>query len=233
MVNFILCIDVDRDAPFPVKGIPHAVSLPLQNRPGITGESPWKAATIKGTMEGMSLLLPLLNDKNINPVLFHEARTLDMIRKENPRLFRKITNDSFQHGLHGVDHEDYSGKLTGIQLERSVKESLLKKGIEIVSECVNEKITLFRAPYMEQDSDLLDILVENGITQDSSEYLESTFAIYPRRKGDLIEFPVIKTPRDEFFKGMYTYLWPFFEGKRSIEEIISIYTKLANTEKEK
>ncbi|MHA2297530.1 MAG: polysaccharide deacetylase family protein [Candidatus Hodarchaeales archaeon] len=232
MISFIVCVDLDRDAPFPVHGISHAVSIPLQDMSISELRDPVKAMTIEGTRQGLLQLVTLLNDLEIPAVFFHEARTLQMLDRDCEDLIDDLKVLNLQHGLHGFDHEDYSGKMTGVKISRLEQQSLIEKGKELVNEITGEEISLFRAPYMELGDHLPGLLVEADIFQDSSIYREATTAVAPEVSGKIVEFPVIKTPKLSSFDGMYTYLWPLFEGSRSLDEITKNYLALLDNSKD-
>lgn len=226
MVSFIVCVDLDRDAPFPVKGISYAVSMPLQEKLTSELREPVSSAVIEGTGKGLSLLIDVLNDLDIPAVFFHEARTLALLKEFYPVVIDQLKTLDIQHGLHGLDHEDFSGNLTGVKLTKVKQEKLIYEGKKLVQDSLDVKINIFRAPYMEPGEHLFDLLVNAGIYQDSSYYKEATAAIAPEITGELVEFPVIRTPKRSAFDGMYTYLWPLFEGNRSLEDVTANYLSL-------
>ena len=86
---------------------------------------------------------------------------------------------------------------------------------------------------MRLSSNTIDILEELGFSYDSSIYKQSETGIFPyRTKKNIIEFPVIKTPKESSMKGMYTYLWPLFEKTRSEEEVVKNYIQILKNSKE-
>ena len=135
----------------------------------------------------------------------------------------------FEYGIHGYDHEDLTGEDTGLSLNMEEEASIIKKAKDELEGLFLTKIIGFRAPYMKLTSNTLKILSTLGFIHDSSVYKESKSGIKPYRTTEgVVEFPVIKTPKESPMKGMYTYLWPLFENKRTLEDTIDNYVHLVN-----
>ncbi|MCK5305208.1 MAG: polysaccharide deacetylase family protein [Candidatus Heimdallarchaeota archaeon] len=233
MVYIFLCVDFDRDAAFPAIGHKHAVSQPKQAEMQDILADPEKSAEIQGSIEGFGQILSVLIQKKLPTVFYFEARTIDLISKRHPEFLERLNQPFFEMGVHGYDHEDLVGEETGLPLEKQEEFNLIKKAKERVEELFSTKVIGFRAPYMRLTENTRKILVDLDFVYDSSIYQESDKAIIPYSdEHGRIEFPVIKTPKESLMKGMYTYLWPLFEGKRGIKEIISNYIQLIHNSTE-
>jgi peptidoglycan/xylan/chitin deacetylase (PgdA/CDA1 family) len=168
-----------------------------------------------------------LIENKIPTTFYHEARSLKLFKENHQNLFYILKQPFFEHGLHGYDHEDLTGEDTGVKLSREEEFELLKSAKTEIESILSTKTYGFRAPYMKLSKNTINILNEIDFVYDSSIYKLSEKGISPYRINEnIIEFPVIKTPKESLMKGMYTYLWPLFEGKRSEEEIIQSYVQI-------
>lgn len=234
MVFIFICIDFDRDYAVPMEGYKHAVSKVLKDESNEDLRNPELAVSLRGTVESATLLFPYLKNNRVPTTFYYEARTLNLFKSKYPRLFDLLKQPFFEHGLHGYDHEDLTGEESGIKFSHEEEYALLKSAKEEVERLLSTTIYGFRAPYMKLSKNTLPILSRLGFNYDSSIYRETETGINPYKTSDnLIEFPVIKTPKKSM-GGMYTYLWPLFEGKRTEEEIIRNYVQIVrNSEKKK
>ena len=233
MIYIFLCVDFDRDAAFPALGHKHAVSQPKQAEMQYILADPEKSAEIQGSIEGFDQILSVLIQKKIPTVFYFEARTIDLISKRHPEFLERLNQSFFEKGVHGYDHEDLVGEETGLPLEKQEEFNLIKKAKERIEELFSTEVIGFRAPYMRLSENTQKILKDLDFVYDSSIYQESDKAIIPYSdEHGVIEFPVIKTPKESLMKGMYTYLWPLFEGKRGIKEIVSNYIQLIHNSTE-
>lgn len=226
LIYIFLCVDFDRDAAFPKIGYKHAISKSKQSETQEILSNPEKSVEIQGSIDGFELLLAYLIDKELPTVFYFEARTIDIIAKQHPEFFKKMNQKFFEIGLHGYDHEDLLGEETGLPLNKEEEFNLIKNAKEKVQQLFSTKVLGFRAPYMQLSDNTPAILTDLDFVYDSSIYIESDKAIMPQIGQTLIEFPVIKTPKESLMGGMYTYLWPLLEGKRGIKEIIRNYELL-------
>ncbi len=233
MIYIFLCVDFDRDAAFPALGHKHAISKPRQTEIQDILTDPEKSAEIQGSIEGFDQILSFLIKKKLPTVFYFEARTTNLISKRHPEFLKRLNQPFFEKGVHGYDHEDLVGEETGVPLEKQEEFNLIKQAKEKIEELFSTEITGFRAPYMRLSENTQKILLNLDFVYDSSIYLESDKAIIPYSdEHGMIEFPVIKTPKASLMKGMYTYLWPLFEGKRGIKEIVSNYIQLIHNSTE-
>jgi peptidoglycan/xylan/chitin deacetylase (PgdA/CDA1 family) len=233
LVYIFLCVDFDRDAAFPALGHKHAVSKPRQAEIQDVLTDPEKSAEIQGSVEGFGQILSFLIQRKLPTSFYFEARTIELISKRHPEFLKRLNKSFFEMGAHGYDHEDLVGEETGIPFEKQEEFNLIKKAKEKIEELFSTKIIGFRAPYMRLSENTQKVLMDLDFVYDSSIYQESDKAIIPYSdEHGLIEFPVIKTPKESLMKGMYTYLWPLFEGKREIKEIVSNYIQLIHNSTE-
>lgn len=234
MVYIFICIDFDRDYAIPLQNHKHAISNVLKSESEEITNNPEFSASIKGTIESFNPLMTYLNDFKIPTIFYYEARSLNLFNRLQKKQFKLLKRHYFEHGVHGYDHEDLSGEDTGVKFSKNEETELLKNAKKEVEDLLSTEIYGFRAPYMKLSSNTIEILSKLGFKHDSSIYKSSERGIIPYRIDENItEFPVIKTPKESEMKGMYTYLWPLFEGKRSKEEVIQNYIHIYKNSVEK
>lgn len=233
MTYVFICIDFDRDYAIPIKNFRHAVSDNKKDESEEIIRDPELAISLNGTVQSFYPLITYLINKQIPTTFYYEARTLTLFKRKHSNLFNMLNQPFFEHGLHGYDHEDLTGEDTGIAFSKTEEFELLKSGKLKIKNLLSTEIQGFRAPYMRLSSNTIDILEELGFSYDSSIYKQSETGIFPyRTKKNIIEFPVIKTPKESSMKGMYTYLWPLFEKTRSEEEVVKNYIQILKNSKE-
>ena len=230
MVYVFICVDFDRDYAYPVKNIQHAISKPIQLKASnelLT--DPEKSLSIKGTINSFNPFLMYLIDKKLHSTFYFEARTTRIFLQQVPESAQMFKQSFFEFGVHGYDHEDLTGEDTGVKLSKEEEKTVIKKAKDELEKLLSRDMDGFRAPYMKLTDNTLEILSTLGFIHDSSVYVESECGINPHKtKKGIVEFPVIKTPKESSMKGMYTYLWSLFENKRSLEETVSNYLQLVN-----
>jgi len=202
-------VDVDRDVNECVPGRVDAVSL----------RTPGDGARYTSSEAGVNMILDILDDIGIGATFFAEARTLDN------------ADISFGHNevaMHGLDHEDMTGHVSGIQLTEDELNDIMRTSYNIIRDRTGNVPKGFRAPYMRTNGTIMNILPKFGITYDSSSYSELGTKMYPNDLGNgLKEIPVPVTV-DGNGKRMAAYLWPMHEGAREFSE----YIRMADTVKE-
>ncbi|MCE7742551.1 MAG: polysaccharide deacetylase family protein [Candidatus Heimdallarchaeota archaeon] len=234
MSYVFICIDFDRDYAIPMDKHKHAVSNIIKNESEEITKDPELSVSLKGTIESFNPLITYLNDNKVPTTFYHEARSLKLFNKLQQNSFSKLNQPFFEHGLHGYDHEDLTGEETGIKFSEDEEFELLQSAKKEIENLLSTEVHGFRAPYMKLSSNTIDILSKLEFTHDSSIYKQSEAGIFPYKiNDDIIEFPVIKTPKESVMKGMYTYLWPLFEGKRSEEEVVKNYVQILKNSKDK
>ncbi|MFW9851731.1 MAG: polysaccharide deacetylase family protein [Candidatus Thorarchaeota archaeon] len=233
MVYIFIKVDFDRDAAFPMKGKKHAVSKSIQLKEIEKTNNPIKSAMLEGTQRSVEFFLPYLTDKKIPTTFYFEARSINIFLDRNPEYLKKLNQSYFEFGIHGYDHEDFLGLETGLTFSEKEEYNIISKAKKKVEALFSKNVVGFRAPYMRKSVNTNRILESLGFIYDSSVYQKTISAIFPYYETkNLIEFPVIKTPKDSKMKGMYTYLWPLFEGKRDPEDICSNYLELVKNSKD-
>jgi peptidoglycan/xylan/chitin deacetylase (PgdA/CDA1 family) len=225
-------VDFDRDYGCPITHLKHAVSKPIHLHNPELIDNPQDAFSIRGTTEGFDILIQYLLDEKLPTTFYFEARSINMFNDRYPEKTKLFKLPLFELSVHGYDHEDLTGKETGIVFTKLEEEKIIKKAQTDLEALFSTKMIGFRAPYMRITNNTTNILSNLGFTYDSSVYQESIRAIYPYPiNEDLVEFPVIKTPKESPMKGMYTYLWPLFEGSRKIEDTIKNYLQIVENSK--
>ena len=197
-------VDVDRDCNIPVKGTSVAGSIDRG-----AGESP----RFSSSAEGLPVLADLLDDLGVRGTFFIEGRTAETIDCS--------CLEGHCIGLHGYDHEDLTGRETGVVPD---VESVLKKGFDAVTDAVSAP-TCFRAPYMSADERVLEAVRSLGIRADSSVYTAVGGPTAPFGSSGMTVYPVPKA-KDRNGKTIAAYLWPMHEGKRRPEDYIEMASGL-------
>jgi len=202
MKELCITVDVDRDVNDAKPG--SVASISLDRGKGI-------APRFESSKKGVSILLDLFNDIGVEATYFVEARTISNI---GPVLTGKSI------GLHGLDHEDFSGEKTGITLDEGDKRDIIERAISLIRDFTGTQPKGFRFPYMATDDVTLSFLPEYGMRYDSSyyAYLDKGIGPYKLPNG-MTEFPVPKA-LDANGRSITSYLWPMHEGKRKAEDFM-------------
>lgn len=193
-------VDADRDVNIPVPGSAAAGSIDRGS-----GTAP----RFTSSERGMTILTELLDDLGVRGTFFVEGRTAEETGCS--------VLSGHCIGLHGYDHEDLTGKETGIVPD--VPE-VLRKGYEAVSDRISRP-TCFRAPYMSTDGGVLETVRSMGILNDSSLYTDIGGPSGPYQVRGMTEYPVPKA-RDSRGKVIAAYLWPMHEGKRVPQDYVDM-----------
>ena len=204
-------VDLDRDVNDPVIGSSAAISLDRGD-----GNAPRFTSSEKGT----GIILDLLDDLGMKATFFAEARTL-----ERTHVGRTISGHEV--GMHGLDHEDFTGSRTEVYLGHGEMRRIVEKSIQIIRDEVGRSPVGFRSPYMDPNEEMLDFLYEYGISYDSSRYTYVSDRIVPTPSGSicLTELPALKGA-DAAGKAITSYLWPMHEGKRGPGDFISFFDRV-------
>jgi len=201
--EFCFTVDVDRDVNECVPGRRDAVSLRCSGARYTSSEA------------GTNILLDILDEIGIKATFFAEARTLENIN------FEAGNNEV---AMHGLDHEDMTGKVSGVHITDGELHEIMNTSMSIIKERTGKVPKGFRAPYMRTDARIMNTLKKNGIVYDSSVYADVSKTMYPYDTGNgVIEIP-IPVARDGNGKKIFGYLWPMHEGLRKPED----YIKMAN-----
>ena len=197
-------VDVDRDCNIPVRGTSVAGSIDRG-----AGESP----RFSSSAEGLPVLADLLDDLGVRGTFFIEGRTAETIDCS--------CLEGHCIGLHGYDHEDLTGRETGVVPD---VEAVLKKGFDAVTDAVSAP-TCFRAPYMSADDRVLEAVRSLGIRADSSVYTAVGGPTAPVGSSGMTVYPV-PMAKDRNGKTIAAYLWPMHEGKRRPKDYIEMASGL-------
>lgn len=156
--------------------------------------------------EGASVLSELLDDLNVRGTFFAEASTLECAGASSV--------SGHEVALHGYDHEDFTGHVSGIPMEEDEIRDVMERSVNTVKDLTGTAPRGFRAPYMRAHEPLMNMLKEYGIAYDSSEYADLGRTILPYRKWGITEIPVPRG-KDVSGRAIAAYLWPMHEGNRS------------------
>ena len=204
----ILCftVDLDRDVNEPAYGSVAAVSKDRGE-----GNAPRFTSSGRGT----EMIVDLLDELGIRGTFFAEARTL-----HRSRAFEHISGHEV--GLHGMDHEDFTGDKTSIHMDEGDMRDIIERSISLIRDCVGYQPKGFRTPYMNVNDALMSFLPEYGIRYDSSYYAYIRPEMNPYRlESGIVEIPV---PKGLDSKGgsFTSYLWPMHEGERGPDDFIAL-----------
>lgn len=194
-----LCVTVDFD---------RDVNRAVPGRRGAVSSEDMTCRTVS-TMEGSILLSEMFDDLGIRATFFAEAATLQLVGASSL--------SGHEVGLHGYDHEDFSGHVSGLPMTVPEIEDVMERSVSAVKDAVGTAPKGFRAPYMRTHGPLMAMLKDYGIEYDSSEYSDLGRVMLPYRKWGITEIPVPKG-RDASGRAVAAYLWPMHEGSRSPED---------------
>ena len=111
--------------------------------------------------ENMDTIFKFLDETNLQATFF----IVGWIAEKYPEVVKRINNQGFEIGSHTHYHQ-----LMYDQSRHQVKEDLTKS-IDVLESLTGKKVRCFRAPgfsIKQQNKWALEVLVENGITHDSS-----------------------------------------------------------------
>lgn len=193
-------VDVDRDCNIPLPGSSAAGSIDRGD-----GTQP----RFSSSETGLPIIADLLDDLGIKGTFFLEGRTAELTD------CGCVSGHCI--GLHGYDHEDLTGKETGVIPDIA---EVLRMGFDAVSDSVSAP-TCFRAPYMTADDSVMSAVMGLGIRADSSVYTGIGGPTAPYRRNGMTVYPVPKA-KDSNGKTIAAYLWPMHEGRRIPDDYIGM-----------
>ena len=192
-------VDVDRDVNQAVQGSPDAVC-------------PGGCTRFSSSYEGLKIFIEVLNELGIKGTFFMEGKTAEVISADcDLRDLMKI----HEIGCHGYNHEDLTGKDSGVILTNEEIKAAVERGINAVKEVFKKDPRGFRAPYLHYDDRIQAIISNLGFKYSSSTVKVDDECVCSENK--ILEIPVLKT-RDSGGRWMQSYLWPLHEGKRSLAD---------------
>jgi len=214
-----LTVDVDPDANRPQPGRTDAVTA------GAGG-----AVHVDGCRTGMHLLAGVLDHCGVQCTFFWESRTLTQIAESTPSLLERICGqERFEHGCHGLKHEDFSGAASGRALNRAETLVVVREASAIFSSVFGHAPGGFRAPYCRLTDDLAAVLRELRYRYDAS--LTGgpplrPFALRGAEGGETLwEVPLCRW-KDCDGRPISGYLWQLFEGRRTAESYLELAASL-------
>ena len=201
-------VDVDRDVNECVPGRAEAVSLNSDNGRRFTSSE-----------EGTDILLDMLDEIGIKATFFVEARLM-----ENT----DICFGSNEVAMHGLDHEDMTGEISGVHLSDDSLEYIIRTSADIIKDHTGSMPKGFRAPYMRTDQRISDMVRASGVDYDSSTYADLNRSMHPHMTDNGLTGIPVPVAADSEGKRMSAYLWPMHEGIRGPDG----YIRMANVVKE-
>lgn len=203
-----LTVDVDRDVNLACQGEICSIS------------NGGKHPRFDSSARGLEIIADLLDEMSIKGTFFWEGRTAEVLSE---RMDLRSLMRHQEVALHGYDHEDFTGKETGIPLDRESTKAILDKGTAVLDHIFGKRRRGFRAPYQRVTDILLDELRGSDFLYDSSDTVELSNGMVNayRLPNGLPEAPVCWS-RDGRGKKIVSYLWPYHEGKRPITDYLDL-----------
>lgn len=216
-----LTVDVDPDANRPQPGQADAVS------PG----HPPGEAKFEGCVEGLYVLLRMLEEMSLPATLFWAGRVLEQVVMRDPDVTHRARhNPSLEHGCHGHLHEDFAGKVSGIPLGLDQTRAVLQRARKLFPPVFRSEPRGFRAPYCRLTPELIQALVQEGYAYDTSvtRRPSAEWRLRPYRlqgAPELWELALCQS-KDRQGKPMSGYLWQLFEGNRHVDDYVHFISSL-------
>ncbi|MFP4029318.1 MAG: hypothetical protein ACLFWL_16140 [Candidatus Brocadiia bacterium] len=209
-----LTVDVDPDANSPVGGRPDAISRGQSGR-----------VKTRASREGLRIIRNICHELSIPVCLFWEARTLRLFNKLTPALLEDVLSENdWEHALHGFRHEDFAGEVSGQPLGSDETFRILHKATDIVTSLTKRNISAFRAPYCRLTEPVKNALIKLGFAYDASltQTLGTDSKLKPlclatRDSAPLFELPLCRGT-DQSGHPISCYLWQLFEGNRQPDD---------------
>ncbi|MFX0183965.1 MAG: polysaccharide deacetylase family protein [Candidatus Hodarchaeota archaeon] len=229
-INVAICMDIDRDAAFPKKGVTHGVSLSSHYRSINEWKDPLKFS-LKGTIKGITNLLTIFEEKNLPLTLFIEAGVVEKTIEEIPNFFYTLRGIGSDFGLHGLYHEDLTSKESGVPISRNQERLILEEALCIFKRYFKQEPVGFRAPYLKLSENTIELLAKNRFLYDSSviETANHVPYIYENKNHKIVEVPILRYKTDS--NPFILYLWTLFEFIRPVNQIIKIIQKIIDNTK--
>ena len=219
-----LSLDVDPDANVPRAGSPTAVSAGHD-----TG-----GVSLESCRRGLQTVSDIIEQLSIPCTLFWEGRALEHFCDSASGLVTRFSDESrFEHGCHGLKHEDFAGTVSGRPLGGAETLAVVEAASEICRSAFGVRPSGFRAPYCRLTDELVEALSDLDYKYDASvmrrpgpnwDLRPYALASGPDRSA-LWEIPICRTS-DGKGKPISGYLWQLFEGKRSAQEYLDAIAAL-------
>lgn len=192
MTKLVFSVDVDRDVAWP------------QNGSHVGGSKHHFEPSFESSKKGFFALLGLVNELLVPTTFFFEAATAKRI---GPVVL------GHEVACHGFDHEDFTGKKTASPLPPAQRRAILQRAKKVLEDLFESRVYGFRAPYLHWDAPLLEMLVQNGFSYDSS-------VVQGRLEKPPLPELFLPNWSDQNGKPLSGYLWPLMEGKRTVEDYV-------------
>jgi len=210
--------DVDPDANRPVPGSTEAVTAGACD-----------SVRTDGCLEGMRRLVGVLEELELPCTFFWEARTLGEFVDSAPELLEHTSHgEQFEHGSHGLRHEDFTGLKSGIPLGGDATLGVLKEATALIQSVLGRRPDGFRAPYCRLSVELISALGKLGYRYDASLTMVAEgggslqpFGLRPSGGQSLWEVPLCRG-KDRKGKPISSYLWQMFEGRRRVADYVRL-----------
>jgi len=209
-----LSVDVDPDANRAAAGRPDAVSAHC-------GAS----VSLEACAQGLDVLAEIVEKMQIPCTLFWEARTLQALSEAGaPAIEHLLRSPEVESGCHGLRHEDFEGKESGVPLHDEDTLAVLREATDVIAQHAGVRPRGFRAPYCRLTPALEAALRTLGYAYDAS---------LTRTAGDSWDLRPYALPggptelalcraRDQSGKPITSYLWQMFEGRRTPDDYMRL-----------
>jgi len=216
--------DVDPDANRACPGRVDAVS------PASGG----KDACLEACGEGLKALVPVLERLGIPCTFFWEARSLQTLRRaEAGTLDRILGQPAFEHGCHGLRHEDFSGRESGVRVGAAETLAILDEATRLVASQTSVRPVGFRAPYCRLTPGVRRALRKLGYAYDASVtrvpgqgWTLRPYELPGGMSGRVVWELALCRGLDRSGRPITSYLWQLFEGRRQPEEYVEFASSL-------
>ena len=220
-----LTVDVDPDANRPSPGRIDVVSP----GPGV------EDARLEACGDGLEALASVLDKLHIPCTFFWEARSLQTLRRDAADVVdRLLSNKAFEHGCHGLRHEDFSGRDSGVRVSGEETLAILEEASRIVASETGRRPVGFRAPYCRLTPELQQALCRLDYAYDASQTRAPTqaWSLRPYKLPDessgrgLWELALCRG-HDRDLRPITGYLWQLFEGRREPRDYVEFASTLS------
>jgi len=208
-------VDVDRDVNLACHGEICSIS---NTRNGD------RSPRFTSSAQGLQMILELLRESGVRGTFFWEGRTADEI---SDGLDLAKIMEGHETAVHGYDHEDFTGKETGIPLDEGQVREVLDRAETALDRTFGRNRRGFRAPYQRTSAPLMAELCRRRYLYDSSDTAPMVSGkVSPYRRPDgLLEAPVCWS-LDRKGRKIVSYLWPYHEGNRPMTDYLEMMDQL-------
>jgi peptidoglycan/xylan/chitin deacetylase (PgdA/CDA1 family) len=213
-----LSVDVDPDANRAAPGRPDAVSARC-------GES----VALDACGQGLDVLAEIVQDMAIPCTLFWEARSLRALADAGaPALDYFLHSPEVESGCHGLRHEDFQGKESGVPLDEHDTLAVVREATDVIAQHAGARPRGFRAPYCRLTPALEAALLSVGYAYDASltRAAGSSWGLLPYALPSGLAELALCRARDRSGKPITSYLWQMFEGRRTPDDHIRLISGL-------